>query len=567
MNSKILLVKNIHIDRQYTNVLSYTEAQMLELCQANLVAQADNYSFLRPTGSIMAGFTYAQCLQANYIAFQNPDYSNKWFFAWIDDVIYKGDKNTEITFTVDAWSTWFDKWQKKVCFINRQHVNNDTIGINTIPENIDIGEIIQESVTEDEAYGNEFGYWVAIASNWKLKDGSTGFEILDSSKGDQYAGITVFDNTVFGTQLFFFHITALSSFANIVWFLARTNSDGHIADVENMFILPEVAIEQNKLVLHEVSFGDNEFSFYTLNYDMEAETFDTVIPKRHSFSDYTPKNNKCFVYPYNYLFVSNNQGSNNIYKYEDFTGENCNFENQFSITIGGSGRLVPKNYKGMAHDDDEALPLGKYPTCAWSSDAFTNWLTQNSVNLATSIGMMAGGIAATALTGGAAAPLAAMALANATNVQQVQAQQNLSAVQQGASMGLSVAGNIAGTIGQFYQASLLPNISGGQATGDIIWASNRNKFTFREMRVKTEYLKIIDDYFTRFGYKINKLEIPNITGRQYWNYVEIGASEEIGYGEVPAKYMDTINNACRRGVTIWHNHANVGNYSLNNTIV
>ena len=49
MNSKIILVQNIKIDRQYTNVLSYSEAQMLELCQANLVAQADNYSFLRPT--------------------------------------------------------------------------------------------------------------------------------------------------------------------------------------------------------------------------------------------------------------------------------------------------------------------------------------------------------------------------------------------------------------------------------------------------------------------------------------------------------------------------------------
>ena len=87
------------------------------------------------------------------------------------------------------------------------------------------------------------------------------------------------------------------------------------------------------------------------------------------------------------------------------------------------------------------------------------------------------------------------------------------------------------------------------------------------MRVKTENLKIIDDYFTRFGYAIKKLEVPNITGRQYWNYVEIGAQEEIGYGEVPTKYMDIINNACRRGVTIWHNHANVGNYNLNNTII
>ncbi len=544
MNSKILLVKNIHIDRQYTNVLSYSEAQMLELCQANLVAQADNYSFLRPTGSIMAGFTYAQCLQANYIAFQNPDYSNKWFFAWIDDVIYKGDKNTEITFTVDAWSTWFDKWQKKTCFINRQHTNNDTIGLHTVPENLDVGEVVQESITEDLAYGNDFGYWIAVASNWKIKDGSSGSELLESDKGTQYSGITVYDNTVFGTQLFFFHITDLSSFADLVLLLLRTNADGHIEDVQNIFILPDVAIDQSKLQNHtaKVISDENTFSFYTMSYDMSPEKFNTEINKITSFSDYTPKNNKCFVYPYNYLFVSNNQGSNNIYKYEDFSTEKCIFENQFSIAIGGSGRIVPKNYKGMATNDDEALALGKYPTCAWSSDAFTNWLTQNSVNMAVSLGLTAGAIAGTIATGGATAP----ALAGAV---------------------MSVAGNIGNTIGQFYQASLLPNINGGQANGDVIWACNRNMFSFRQMRVKTEYLKIIDDYFTRFGYAIKSLAMPNITGRAYWNYVEIGASEEIGYGEVPSKFMDTINNACRRGVTIWHNHANVGNYSLNNTIV
>lgn len=541
MNSKILLVKNIHIDKQYTNVLSYSEAQMLELCQANLVAQADNYSFLRPTGSIMAGFTYSQCLQANYIAFQNPDYSNKWFFAWIDDVIYKGDKNTEITFTIDAWSTWFDKWQKKVCFINRQHVNNDTIGLHTIPENLDVGEVIQESITEDLAYGNDFGYWIAVASNWQIKDGSNGTE-TDANKGTQNSGITVYDNTVFGTKLFFFHITSLSSFSDLALMLLRTNADGHIEDVQNIFILPDVAIVQSKLTQHTASVGAQNFSFYTMGYDLTPEKFNTVINKITAFSDYTPKNNKCFVYPYNYLFVSNNQGSNNIYKYEDFNTETCIFENQFSIAIGGSGRIVPKNYKNMATNDDEALALGKYPTCAWSSDAFTNWLTQNSVNMAVSLGLTAGSIASTIATGGATAPAIAGAV-------------------------MSVAGNIGNTIGQFYQASLLPNINGGQANGDVIWSCNRNLFSFRQMRVKTEYLKIIDDYFTRFGYAVKSLAMPNITGRAYWNYVEIGASEEIGYGEVPAKYMDTINNACRRGVTVWHNHANVGNYSLDNTIV
>lgn len=544
MNSKIILVKNINIDRQYTNVLSYTEAQMLELCrsQGHLVAQAENYSFLRNTGTIMAGFTYAQCLQANYIAFQNPDYSNKWFFAWIDDVIYKGDKNTEITFTVDAWSTWFDKWNKKVCFINRQHVNDDTIGLHTIPENLDVGEVIEEQETEDESYGNEYGYYVGVLSNWEIKDGSNGEELLPINKGRQNAGISVYDNTVFGEKLYLFNITSLSSFTDLALFILRTNSDCHIEDVKNMFIIPNLAINVSQLVQHSATVEEQNFNWYTLNYDITPTKFNTNINKRHNFSDFNPKNNKCFVYPYNYLFVSNNNGSNNIYKYEDFTSENCVFENQFSIAIGGSGRLVPKNYKNMNTNDDEALPTGKYPTCAWSSDAFTNWLTQNGVNLVASIALTAGGVATAIASGGATLPIVAGAIT-------------------------SVAGTVAGTIGQFNQASLMPNIAGGQATGDVLWACNRNKFTFREMRAKTEYLRIVDDYFTRFGYAIKSLELPNITGRRYWNYVEIGASEEIGYGEVPSKYMDIINNACRRGVTIWHNHANVGNYTLNNTIV
>ncbi len=543
MNSQIILAQNINMDKQYTNVLSYSESQMLTLCRENQVASANNYSFLRATGTILVEFSYAQCLQANYIAFQNPDYSNKWFFAFIDDVIYKGDRNCELKFTVDAWSTWFDKWQKKTCFINRQHTNNDTIGANTVPENIDVGEVKQEFITEDLAYGNDFGYWIAVASNWKIKDGSTGFEVLDSDKGTQFAGVTVYDNTVFGSLLFLIHITSTSDFANLYLLIARSNMDGHVEDIQNIFVLPDAAIQQSKIVSHTAKMGDDlSFTFYTMNYDLSPEKFNTVINKITSYNDYTPKNKKCFVYPYNYLLVSNNQGSNNIYKYEDFTTSNCVFENQFSIAIGGSGRVVPKNYKGMETNDDEALPLGKYPTCAWSSDAFTNWLTQNSVNLATSLALTIGGVAGAVATGGATLPVA---VAGVT----------------------SVAGNIAGTIGQFRQASLLPNISGGQATGDVIWSCNRNLFSFRQMRAKTEYMRIIDDYFTRFGYAVKRLETPNITGRRYWNYVEIGSSEEIGYGDVPSKYMDIINNACRRGVTIWHNHANIGNYSLSNTIV
>lgn len=35
----------------------------------------------------------------------------------------------------------------------------------------------------------------------------------------------------------------------------------------------------------------------------------------------------------------------------------------------------------MDYNEDESIALGKYPTCSWSSDSYTNWLAQNSLNM------------------------------------------------------------------------------------------------------------------------------------------------------------------------------------------
>lgn len=530
MNSKILLVKNIHIDRQYTNVLSYSEVQMLELCQANLVAQADNYSFLRQTGSIMAGFTYAQCLQANYIAFQNPDYSNKWFFAWIDDIIYKGDKNTEITFTVDAWSTWFDKWTAKKCFINRQHVTDDTVGLHTINENLDIGQLIADSEHTLNNIGSESYFYFVIACNY------------DPSNQTRYAGVGIYGDYPQGSMWFAWLINK-NNFGTEVnqisdWIFSVTQQR-HADDITAMFALPYQAFNLDGDIdqtTHRVVSGGGRKLVDTERY--AKSTF-------RQFSDYTPKNKKLLVYPYSFCRVTNNMGGFNDYKIEDFNEtdidgnptDNMSFEFIGIPCLGYSGKIRPKSYQGITNNEDESLPLGKYPTLSWSTDAFTNWITQNAINL----GISAVG---TAVSGATQFALGNVVGGTAT-----------------------VAAGIASTIGSMVQASMMPNTAQGNAnSGDVSFIFNINRFKIMHMRPKKEMLQVIDDYFTRFGYKICKLEMPNISGRPYWNYIEIGSSEEIGTGNVPSKYMDIINNACRRGVTIWHNHANVGNYSLDNSI-
>ncbi len=150
---------------------------MLELMrsQAHLVAQASDYSFIQ-NGKISVGFTYDQCLTSNYIAFQNPTYSAKWFFAFIDRVEYESNKSTIIYYTVDNWTTWFDMLNFKTCYVLREHTNDDTIGSNTIPEDLAVGDIYCENngipIYEDR--GLDDSLYVAVATNWQPAD-KTGF--------------------------------------------------------------------------------------------------------------------------------------------------------------------------------------------------------------------------------------------------------------------------------------------------------------------------------------------------------------------------------------------------------
>lgn len=245
LKSRIILCKNIKMDKNYNNVLSYSEEEMLNLCLANKVAELDDYAFIRTNNVISTNFSYETVLQSNYIAFQNKDYSNKWFFAWIDDIIYKGDRNTQIMYTIDSWSTWFDYWNANTCFVAREHVNNDTIGANTVDEGISVGLVQQISQVEDISL-SQF-YWVAIMSSW------------NPSTEKQFSGITIQNKNVFGKEIFVINANPISNLQNLLLFLFKANTDGHIADVGDIFIIPGALVDESRLRQYTAEVGRSKF--------------------------------------------------------------------------------------------------------------------------------------------------------------------------------------------------------------------------------------------------------------------------------------------------------------------
>ena len=140
---KVILARGIKLDKNYKNIMDYTESQMVTLLTTNAIATLSNCSFLRPgENTIDVELPYGTALQANYLGLQNPDYSNKWFFAFIDEVQYISNSVTRISYTIDECATWFDYWDPKACFVIREHTNDDTIGNNLLPENVELGEYV-----------------------------------------------------------------------------------------------------------------------------------------------------------------------------------------------------------------------------------------------------------------------------------------------------------------------------------------------------------------------------------------------------------------------------------------
>ena len=502
LNSKIYLAKNIKLDSNYKNVLSYNEDSMLNLVMSNSIASSDTYQFIRERNSIHVDFKYSDCVEANYIAYQNPDYSNKWFFAFIDEVNYKSNSSTEIKFTIDVWSTWYGKWNPKECFIEREHIIDDSIGNNIVAENLELGEYVTNKTTK-------------------------------INLGDIIWVIHVTESIVKEPQEKFSFVNVGGIYMTGGYYIARNPQEMNLI-LASFYDRPEAIINVFTIPSFTV-IGDS--MLYAGQNNPSVKTASITI--NNSIDKYIPKNNKLYTYPYNLITMTNNSGTSNNLLYERFNNiDDLNFEIKGIAVAGGSIKMYPLNYKGISKNQEELILAGKYPISSYSTDYYNTWLRQNSLNIGLGIissGLtVAGGIGLMATGAGAVA---------------------------GGSMIVGGIQSIAGTLAQKYTASITPNTAKGNINGgDINTADEVNTFYLYQKSITYNNAKIIDEYFSRFGYQTNLTKIPNLTTRGTFNFIKLGEGEDMCLGDIPTNYSKIINKIGQTGVTIWHNHANIGNF-------
>ena len=542
----ILLKVPLEIDEK--NQLTFaTETAQYNYFHALPQLAFTQFTYQRKDGTLTVPYHADLLYGYNYVMYKNTAFGNKWFYAFITDIRFLSPNSSELSLKTDVFQTWQFWLTYKPVFVEREHVNDDTIGANTVPEGMDVGEYIvndthslEPSMLVKDAGNNVINTTILICFQVT--------ELLNS----MYVNTTRNINRTY-SGLTIFGVESAEDASKIVAGYAWAGKDTSDSAIVSIFMAPKeffqgchtqpATFNYDKTHTYTVSIHTPVGNSYPSNL---LET--TTITTNSTIDGYTPANNKLFTYPYNYLYVTNNAGIDTTFRYEDFLSNTPKFMMAGTLGQGCSIKLCPVNYKHLGTDQypsenyTYSIAGVKYPVCAWRSDYYTNWLAQNTGNIAANIlSSTAGGFAmGTAFSGG--------------NV----------------GMGLVTAGvNLVQSSISAYaedaKAKIIPDQAHGNTNCSDVNFAWRKCFTAINMSVRAEYARIIDGFFSKFGYKVNRVKTPNITGRTNWNYVK--TIECYISADIPQEDLQELQGMFDKGITFWHNASTFGDYSQSNGIV
>lgn len=504
----------------------------------------EQFSYQRKDNYIRIPQHIDSIINYNYVMYKNNNYSNRWFYAFISDMEYINDQCTNVYIKTDVYQTWAQDLTWKQCFIEREHVSDDTVGAHTLEEDLPTGEYIVNSYDE---YGitnpNEFAVVVQVTDlpSDMTAAGSDRFKYAQKVYGGLPNGCWLIVMPYNSMYSLYESLNAL-----IEWY----DYDGRADAVIAMYVVPK-ALFPATYEGPEYDSDDRAHGFSGWFIPASTTTYNigTHSWTRNSTIDgYTPRNKRLLCYPYNYLLMTNNGGDDVEYRWEEFTSANATFQLDALVNQGCDQKLRPTNYKrtNASGGYEWSLTGQKLPTLSWKSDYYLNWQAQNGAT--------------------AAAKQARRGIDNFNKADNV-----LEFVGGLAEMiGSGVSGGLGQITNKFSgaetRAETTPDTSKGNSnSGDINFTLGKTCFTGYKMSVRAEVARIIDNYFDRFGYKVLASKVPNFNTRVNWNYIKLIECDVIA--DIPQGDLDEIKKIFTKGITLWHNPTTFMDYTQNNNIV
>lgn len=599
--TQVDLMSGVPLDPQYRHTLTFSNLlAQTTYFNSKIALSSNQFSLLSyqryQLGSIKLQASMRLLGTVNYLRFINDNYASgdnheaKYIYAFITNVEYISDTVVKIDYQVDVLQTWMFMYTVNPCYVEREHTNNDAIGANRINEGLDTGPYITPCIEKippwDSIYSGED--YDAIKN--------TTFVVIATQAPDgtqtsyQYNGIASsmyirFAYDVSGLE------DILTSFNNGI-----THS---LEPIVSIGMIPSGYKPNVNTPLIPI------ITTLTADYSIGLGPFRRMNTENVGHEKtYTPRNNKMYCYPYNYMTFESPDGSTVILKHEDFDQlSSSTHHQQFSSFVSILPQIetvsYPMNYEAVLYGTPMtgrfmkyALFSKAYPYCAVASDAFSAWWAQNMYNNPIQAAMVDAADAISSNT---------QSYDYSSQVQErdgilglmdklYNKSQRLVEGISGAFSGktnVQLIGQLASTtIGAIVNPTSLTSLpneigsqnaayKGHQAVPDTLVTKANNGginhycendcYKIHYTKITPEYAEVIDHYFNCFGYATHIVKVPNVTGRQNWNYVQTKGCTISG--NIPTEAEEKITQIFDRGVTFWHNPSTIHDYAQNNPII
>ena len=561
----IQLFRGINLDNRYMHTLYFeTVANQTAFFDAfvegSLTFTQQNYS--RPNRNMVRVRINAEnCQDVTYMRFNNNRGNGKWYYAFVNAIDYVNENTTDIVYEIDIMQTWFFQTGHNInpCFVKREHVPvaEDKLKKHLEPEPVSSDLYRFDSVTPNNA--GSFGQWDVVMN--------TTNEVSDVSKlakdgivcGTEYWNHACDgDGTTQTTNL-----TAIKS--HILQCLGSWDKQTQSADITDMYMYPRSLINQRHQTFH--------------------------VPIKDANINYAPDNVKLWSYPYSFLFATTKAGESAQYKWELFdadmtvAGNTAEFSMVGNSTGGGSIIVYPRVYNGIDDNIDSKFGFNDFPKCSWSYDAYQAFVANggssklqaaqrlqnikatvvvpsyDTADVMTTVAQGAKTVTAVELataTGGIATPLAVEAAAKTTG-------QIATTVGNVASRHIELKEAQNKIDFAFKDARYAPDIVVGKQIPNIAVGERFLGIYFYNCHLDPAEMLRIDNFFTVYGYSVNQVKTPTITGRAHWNFLQTEGCQITG--NMPASSKEGIARILDGGIFFWNStgtastaNSNIGNF-------
>lgn len=453
-------------------------------------------------------YDYYSALECDAIMWQNAGHSTMWIIANITAIEWLNPNATKIYFEVDPYCTFCGEIQWQACMVEREHVTGDWKG--NIPNWENHG--VAESVDFEP---------VRVANETTVFAEPNAYVVISpyNATGDISFQGTIKDGIFQGLTETIFQGPDAQDQLNAMLQIIATADQANLQNIIGIFSVPGQAID-----------GTVEETTTTPPWLMDA---------------YGIFNNaKVFNSQYCVCQLDSMNAQSVTYRPELFgiIETTVKFKTEFYLA-GGTGGFIcyPASYGGGTRDVKEwGLICNSFPAGSWVGNNYAQWQATSGANAAVQgiagvIGAGVAGVATYASAGLAAGLLVALSGGISSIV-------GYNSTVAKAKKGSAVVGGTSGAG---------PNLSA--ASGDY-------GVVIRWMTPRIGELKSLDNYFDKYGYRVNLLKVPNVNTRPLWNYVKTNEAH-VG-GDIPKFYRTEIEKLLNNGVTFWHvGSVEIGDYS------